>query len=281
MISGEQPMDEVIEKTIKALQRREIQGHVAANRDAARDIVVGLIPSEAVVGIGDSSSVRQIGAVDAIRAKGNRVINPFDMTKEVYDLQTNFDNLFWPCIEASICDVFLTGTNGITEDGKLVNVDGAGNRASGMFWGHPISIMVIGRNKIGRDLEETMDRVKNVVCPEHLKRKGAPAPCTKDGKCHDCVGKGKVCAVTTIIERRPVTTVAMHVVIVNEDLGLSWDRSWPAERINRIVALHEKFMCGCPLPLFVTRPGNTEELWKMVRAKKKFVWSDAEVEKEY
>jgi hypothetical protein len=266
-------MDQIIEKLKTSLQRREIDAHVAASRDEARDVVVDLIPSDAIVGIGDSSSVRQIGAVDAIRTKGNRVINPFDMTKEFTDLQSCFDVLFWPCVEATVCDVFLTGTNAITEDGKLVNVDGAGNRVSGMFWGHPISIMVVGLNKIVKDLDAAMDRVKNVVAPEHLKRKGAPSPCTKSGRCHDCVGSGKVCAVTTIIERRPAASEEMHVVIVKEDLGLSWDRSWPEDRISHIVNHHEQFMCGCPLPAVVTQRGNPKEFWRMVRAKHKFVWS--------
>jgi L-lactate utilization protein LutB len=266
-------MKQIIEKLRKSLETRDITAHIAASRDEAREIVVDLIPSDAVVGIGDSSSVRQIGAVDAIRMKGNKVINPFDMSKEINDLRSTFDVLFWPSIEATVCDVFLTGTNAITEDGKLVNVDGAGNRVAGMFWGHPISIMVVGVNKIVKDLEAAMDRVKNVVAPEHLKRKGAPAPCTKSGRCHDCVGPGKVCAITTIIERRPVTSEEMHVVIVQEDLGLSWDRSWPEDRINQIVNHHEKFMCECPLPAVVTQAGNAKEFWKMVRAKGKFVWS--------
>jgi hypothetical protein len=74
-----------------------------------------------------------------------------------------------------------------------------------------------------------------------------------------------VCAVTTIIERKTPHT-EINVVIVDEDLGLGWDRSWPEERINRIVARHEEHMTLCPLPECILEPGNNEKLWEMARS---------------
>jgi hypothetical protein len=60
----------------------------------------------------------------------------------------------------------------------------------------------------------------------------------------------------------------IHVVIVNEDLGLSWDRSWPQERVNRIIARHEKFMCLYPLPRTVLKKIDIGELWRMAKQKR-------------
>jgi len=147
-------MDSAIGKTIEALGRRLINGWAADDAAAARDIILKIVPADAVVGTGDSSSVRQVGAVTALEARGNRVINGFDLSHEIKDLQTHFDYGFWPMIEATICDVFLTGSNALTEDGKIVNIDGNGNRVAGMFWGHPISILVVGKNKIVRRIFE-------------------------------------------------------------------------------------------------------------------------------
>jgi hypothetical protein len=260
-------MDQVTARTIKALKRRQIVGWPAEDAAEACDIVLRIVPLEAVVGTGDSTSVRQIGATQALEARGNRLINGFVVPSKISDVRSLFDNSFWPMIEATLCDVFLTGSNSLTEDGRLVNVDGAGNRVAGMVWGHPTCVLIVGRNKIVKDLDEAMDRVKNVIAPEHLRRKGAPSPCTKSGHCHDCQGPTKVCAVTTIIERKPPHT-DIHVVIVNEDLGLGWDRTWPEERINKIVACHEEFMALCPLPACLLEPGTNEELWKMARTKK-------------
>ena len=72
------------------------------------------MPPDAAVGIGgDSSSLRQTGVVEALKASGgNRVINGFDLSHEIKDLQTHFDYGFWPMIEATVCDVFLTGSKG-------------------------------------------------------------------------------------------------------------------------------------------------------------------------
>jgi L-lactate utilization protein LutB len=260
-------MDRIIEKTVKFLEQRFMKGWVAANAGAARDVVGQIVPKDAVVGIGDSSSVRQIGAIEMLKERGNTVINGFDLSCEIKDLQSHFEYGFWPMIEATVCDVFLTGSNALTEDGRIVNVDGNGNRVAGMVWGHPVSILVVGRNKIVKNLDEALDRVKNVVCPEHIRRKGAPSPCTKTGRCNDCLGEMRVCAVTTIIERKPVHT-EIHVVIVEEDLGLGWNRAWPEERINSIIARHEAYMSLCPLPACILEKGNNEKLWEMAKLKR-------------
>ncbi|OFW56436.1 MAG: hypothetical protein A2133_11420 [Actinobacteria bacterium RBG_16_64_13] len=248
------------------MKKRQIVGWAAEDAAEAREIVLKIVPAGAVVGTGDSSSVRQIGMVEALEARGNRVINGFALPDRVTDIQSLFDRAFWPMLQATLCDVFLTGSNSLTEDGRLVNVDGVGNRVAGMFWGHPLSVLVVGRNKIVKDLDEALDRVKNVIAPEHVRRKGAPTPCVKSGRCHDCVGPTRVCAVTTIIERRPAHT-DLHVVVVDEDLGLGWDRSWPEERIRSIAARHEEFMSLCPLPVCALEPGSSERLWEMAKTK--------------
>ncbi len=127
----------VIEKAVEALQRRKITGIAAKDAAHARKLILDIVPDGAVVGIGDSSSVRQIQAVKALEERGNRVINGFDPDKKIHDLQSHFENGFWPMLEATVCDVFLTGSNAVTEDGRIINVDGNGNRIAGMIWGTP------------------------------------------------------------------------------------------------------------------------------------------------
>lgn len=264
--------DPVIEKTIRSLEKRKMVGLAARNASHAREIICKIVSETSVVGIGDSSSVRQIEIVKTLENQGNRVINGFDPNKRITDLHTHFENGFWPMLEASVCDVFLTGSNAITEDGRIVNVDGNCNRVAGIIWGHPICILVMGRNKIVKDLEQGMERVKNVIAPAHLRRKGAPSPCTKSGHCHDCTGPARVCAVTGIIESSPPHT-KIHVIIVDEDLGLGWDPSWPEDRKERIIKRHEEFMVLCPMPECILEKGNNEKLWQMAREKKKgIVW---------
>jgi L-lactate utilization protein LutB len=238
-------IEEVVERTVNGLKKRGFEAWSAKDRFEACKLILDLIPGDGIVCVGDSSTVRQTRVVSALRSRGNRIINPFDPDKKIIDERTFYEFLFKPSLDASLGDVFLTGTNAVTEDGKLLNIDGAGNRVAGMFWGHPLSILVVGKNKIVKDLDEAFQRVKNVVSPEHISRRGGGPPCAVTGECHDCSGPKRVCAVTTILEHKPILT-DIHVVIVDEDLGLSWDRSWPEERIARIAAGHEKFSWSVP-----------------------------------
>jgi hypothetical protein len=261
----EQAMDDEIGRTLEALKKRYLQASRVENRKEARGLILDLIPADATVAVGDSSTVRQTEVIKALKARGTRVINPFDHEKKIENEEAFFDLLFRPSIEGSVSDVHLTGTNALTEDGVLLNIDGAGNRVAGMFWGHPLSIIVVGKNKIVRNLDEAFERVKNMVAPEHIRRRGGSTPCTVDGKCHDCSGPKRVCAVTSMIEHKPILT-EIHVVIVNEDLGLSWDRGWPEERIRSIAQHHEQFSWSPSHEVLQTI--NTKQLWEKLRLKR-------------
>ena len=252
-------IDGMIDRTLKALKARDFEATLAKDRVEVRNLILDLIPGSVTVCVGDSSTIRQTQVVKALRDRATAVINPFDPDKKIEDERTFFEFLFRPSLDASLGDVFLTGTNAITEDGKLLNIDGAGNRVAGMFWGHPLSIIVVGRNKIVKDLDEAFQRVKNVVCPEHIRRRGGGAPCTVTGKCHDCSGPRRVCAITTLLEHKPILT-EIHIIIVNEDLGLSWDRDWPEERISRIAEEHENFSWSVPKD--VIERVDMKKLWK-------------------
>jgi hypothetical protein len=255
-------MEENIQKTLKSLQARGMKGWFANDCREARRRMLNIISKDATVGVGDSSTVRQIGIIQSLRKRGTRVINPFDPGKKIKDDATHLQFVFKPVIEATQCDVYLTGTNAVTQDGRILNIDGVGNRVAGMFWGHPQVILVVGKNKIVKNLDEAFHRVKNVIAPEHLKRRKALSPCTVTGRCHDCIGPHRICAVTTIIESKPLFT-EINVIIVNEDLGLGWERSWPKRRINRIAERHEKFMWSLPEPVIKTL--KIKDSWKNLK----------------
>ncbi len=256
-------MEERIKTTLKALKARNMRAWCVGDREEARDHILNLIPDDAVVCVGDSSTVRQTGVIKELERRGTKVINGFDPDMPARDSERHVEVIFRLTIEAALGDVFLTGTNAVTEDGRLLNVDAAGNRVAGMVWGHPRAILVLGKNKIVRDLDEAFHRVKNVIAPEHIRRRGSlRPPCRVTGKCEDCTGRSRVCNVTTIIEGSPLFT-EINVVIVDEDLGLGWDPSWPKEKIARIGEDHERFMCTIPEKAFAGM--NKEMLWESVK----------------
>jgi hypothetical protein len=122
----------------------------------------------------------------------------------------------------------------------------------------------VGKNKIVEDLDAAFDRLKNVIVPEHVRRRGISGPpCGVTGKCQDCVGRTRICAITTLIEGKPLFS-EINVIIVDEDLGLGWSPSWSQRRIDKIAASHERFMWTLPWEL--GKALDTKDLWEEVRA---------------
>lgn len=238
-------MKQAISSALKALNSRRLGGIYARNGAEAVDKILALIPKDAVVGIGNSVTLNQIGIVQALKERGNKVHDGFErgISIELHKQRLK---------ESISCDVFLTGTNAVTMDGRLVNVDATGNRVAGMFYGHSKSIIVVGRNKLVEDLDAAFYRIRYFIAPSHqrtrasLSGRSLKTPCATTGSCHECRSNDRICNIFTVIEAKPLDT-EVHVVIVDEDLGLAWDESWPMERISNIMAGYKKFV-WTPLP---------------------------------
>ncbi|MGA2959468.1 MAG: lactate utilization protein [Thermodesulfobacteriota bacterium] len=241
-------MDTDIEKILSSLRSRHIKGIFAESYEEANQKILALIPLNATVGIGDSTSMRQLGILQALRERGTKILNPFELKGEEISVENFRQRRARVLKDATLSDVFLTGTNALTQDGKLVNVDATGNRVSGMFWGHPLSIIVVGRNKIVKDLDEALQRIRNIIAPSHFRiRTGElggrkrETPCVVTGRCNDCRAEDRGCNIFTIIEGKPSQT-NLNVILVNQDLGLGWDPTWPQERISKILDNYKKFV---------------------------------------
>jgi hypothetical protein len=241
-------MDVQIKETLSSLHSRHIHGIFVKNAKEASRKIMNLIPHGAVVGIGDSTTAKQLGISQALRERGTSVLDPFEQKRSG---PSPNGALRWHkniLKKATISDVFLTGTNAITVDGKLVNVDAVGNRVAGMFWGHPTSIIVVGRNKIVRDVDEAFYRIRKIIAPTHVRirsvelgGKKSKTPCAVTGECSDCRAADRICNIFTVIEGKPFFT-DLNVIIVNKDLGLGWDPSWPKYRIRKILENYKKFV---------------------------------------
>ena len=121
--------------------------------------------------------------------------------------------------QSLLVDLFITGTNAITETGKLVNLDMIGNRIGALTFGPKWVILLVGRNKIAADLDEAMFRVKNYVAPVNSMRLDKKTPCVKTSYCEECKSPDRICNTWTITEKSfPKDRV--KVVLINEDLGL-------------------------------------------------------------
>jgi len=121
--------------------------------------------------------------------------------------------------QALLVDLFITGTNAVTEDGQLVNLDMIGNRTGALAFGPKNVIVMIGRNKIVADLEDAMLRIKDYVAPTNSMRLDKKTPCVKTGFCEECQSTDRICNTWTITEKS-FPKGRIKVVLINQDLGL-------------------------------------------------------------
>jgi hypothetical protein len=116
------------------------------------------------------------------------------------------------------CDVFISGSNALTLEGELINVDGNGNRVAALTFGPVKTFVVVGVNKLVRDLDEGFARLELYASPMNNKRLNRPNPCVKTGVCMDCDGDTRICRVYQILRKKPSLS-DFTVVIVGEELG--------------------------------------------------------------
>lgn len=247
------------EAVIRALRRNGFEAEYVPDSDAARALMLEMIPGDVTVGFSDSATIKQIGVVEALEDRGTKVINPF--RKELIQTLATDENAtkaFRGLLRKTLdSDIYLAGTNAITRDGKLVYIDGTGNRISAIIYAVSRSIIVAGENKIVDNVDAAIDRIKNVISPEHARRRRRRLPCAKTLRCSDCTAPERQCNVTAILERRPRLS-KICVVVVGQDLGLGWDPSWPEERINRIREGYYAVSSVFPLPpSFLVKPSSS------------------------
>lgn len=225
-----------IATTLSSLKRRGFEARFAEDRKAAREMILGLIPQSATVASGGSATLQQLGIMEELARRGT--VTSDTQSSKLWDGPPTADRMAALELlrrQSMTFDFFLSSTNVVTSDGRLVNVDGSGNRVAGMFFGPKRVIVVAGRNKIVPSLDVGLDRLRHIISPIHMAwiTPNKKTPCVVTGKCNDCTSQERSCCVTTIIEGRPYYT-HMTVIIVDEDLGLGWDPEWPEERIKII-----------------------------------------------
>ncbi len=203
-----------VENTLSALERNGFDVRYYPTAEEALAGVLGMVPEGATVGIGGSVTLREMGLIDALEARGVELADHWKAGQrgaskdEVMEIRRRHLN----------SDVFITGTNAVTETGELVNIDGTGQRVAAMIFGPGKVVVVAGVNKITGDLEEGLWRASNVAAPMNARRLHPKTPCAETGECDDCVVPGRICNITTIIHRRPRQT-PFTVVLVGEKLG--------------------------------------------------------------
>lgn len=204
-------MKEHIQTTIRNLERNGFTVSYFATKEEAKDALLFDIGQEESIGFGGSVTVDQMGIYESFAVRGNAV---YWHWKEGSDPASKRELQ----MRAAFADVYISSTNSITEDGRLINIDGTGNRLASMLYGHKRNYIVAGINKISRNYEEAMIRIKNVSSPKNTERLNFDTPCRMLGKCMNCSSSKRICNATLILDRQPNGQKTI-IYLINESIG--------------------------------------------------------------
>lgn len=186
-MTPQEQRNELLAKTIiKNLQRRHIEGFYCPSGEEAVKKVSELIADGSTVTWGGTMTVRDLGIPEHLKSRGTLEIIDRDLAETLEERQAMY-------LRAFSADVYLSSANAISEDGVIVNIDGAGNRVAAITWGPKKVIFVIGMNKVTQTVEAALSRARGTASPINSARFDIKTPCKADGVCHNCNSPECIC----------------------------------------------------------------------------------------
>jgi hypothetical protein len=197
-------------RCVEALRKNGFDAGYYSDVDSVRARVLAECEKAESIGFGGSLSVQEMGIFEVLEGKGKKLFDHGRVPPEK-KAETRLGQL--------TCDLFLTGTNAVTLDGCLVNLDMNGNRTNAMTFGPKKVLVVAGGQKVVADVGDALRRIKSVAAPRNTKRLKLDTPCATSGFCEDCDSPQRICRVYSIIERKPAHS-DISVLLCGEPLGL-------------------------------------------------------------
>lgn len=197
-------------QVVKALEANRFEAYYCATRQEAKQKILSLIPKSETVSWGGCQTMEELGVIEEIKNGGYSVID-----RDTAKSQEERTELMR---KALLCGTFLSGTNAITQDGQLLNIDGNGNRVAAITYGPKNVIIACGTNKIVRNIDDALVRARTVAAPVNAQRFDIKTPCKITGKCADCNSADCICNVF-VTTRHSKPAGRIKVVIVGEALG--------------------------------------------------------------
>ena len=209
-----------MEKTKKALEKNNMQVFLADTKDDVKEIVKSLISKNELIGSGGSATLKECGIIDLLHSGEYNFIDRADYTPETI-------NEFY--IKCFSTDTYFTSSNAITENGELYNVDGNSNRIAAIAFGPKSVIVIAGYNKIVKNLDDAIKRVKTIAAPANTLRLNCDTYCHEKGECASlakncnemtsgCSSDGRICC-NFLVSAQQRHKNRIKVILVAESLG--------------------------------------------------------------
>ena len=199
-----------------ALEGNNFEVHLAADPPAAHMLVMDeILPKTGArsVGFGGSMTAVATGLFQTLKGRADIALI------DTLDKQVPLEELMERRRKCLLADLFITGSNAVTEEGQLVNLDMLGNRVAALTFGPKHVVVIVGRNKIVPSLDDALFRVKNIAAPANAMRLDKKTPCVKTSYCEECKSPDRICNSWAITEKS-FPKGRVKVVLINQDLGL-------------------------------------------------------------
>lgn len=205
---------------VKALRKKHFIVELAKNKDEAKKVLLSMIPEGSSVGIGGSQTIVHLDVLDELRSDKYKLI---DRYSEQY--QQGPDYHFAAMEESMTADVFITGSNAVTYNGEIVNMDCSGARVAALTYGPKKVIIVVGVNKLVKDIPAAIERLYEIAPMNAYKEGHHTLPCVKTGVCSDCdvlqteTTFGRMCNYLSIILNAHKFPGRLNVIVVADEFG--------------------------------------------------------------
>lgn len=208
-----------LETTIKNLENNNIEAIFVQSRDEVVPLVEKLVAAGSTVAVGGSVTLDETGVLEHLRCGRYNFLDRYVEGLDGEQIKDIYRKSFG-------ADAYFCSTNAITEEGELYNVDGNANRIGAIAFGPKNVIIVAGVNKIVKDIDEAVNRVKTVAAPKNCVRLNRRTFCAQKGFCANMeggIGKGcdspdRICRHYMVSAKQAIFG-RIKVIIVDEELG--------------------------------------------------------------
>ena len=200
-----------IEKTINNLKKNNINGYYVKDNDELINLIKDIAKEGEVVSVGGSMSLFESKVIELLRSGRYEFLDRYKKNLTQEDIKEIYRKSFF-------ADTYFASANAITEDGQIFNVDGNGNRVAAILYGPDKVVLIVGVNKIVKNIEQAVARNRAISGPANAKRLNLSTPCIKTGQCMECNIEDRICCEYTVIKRQR-NPKRMHVIFINDTLG--------------------------------------------------------------
>ena len=156
-------MKEKIKQTMENLEKNNMRSYYVEKKEEVLPLIKGMLREGDKITVGGSVSLFECGVIDFLKNGPYQYLDRYEEGISRDQIEKIFS-------EAFTSDVFLCSSNAITETGELYNVDGNCNRIAAIAYGPKSVIIVAGMNKIVKNIEEAILRVKQAGAPKNTRR---------------------------------------------------------------------------------------------------------------